>query len=181
MFGPRRDSRRSMIGGEENSSRSTGLRDARLEILTTLPEDERSHGSRPSRKRSSMTFRSQWRRSSGKLLPTRRYPACRKNHTCCGLSEPGMGFEGILAITADLVDQGGISARPLEASWRSHVENIVHRGCDARQQASPAVMDQGMTLPAGAQRSEPNIAQEPLSVHDVEAAVAQLQGAFSRR
>ena len=171
-----------MIGGEENSSRRTGFRDARSEILTTLPEDERSHGSRPSRKRSSMTFRSQWRRSSGTPLPTRRYPACRKNHTCCGLSEPGMGFECILAKTADLVDQSGISARPLEARGRSHVQNIVDRGCDARQQASPAVMDQGMTLPAQAQCPEPgNIAQEPLSVHDVEAAVAQAQGPFSRR
>src|SRR5437763_5780610 len=129
-----------------------------------------------------MTFRSQWRRSLGTPLPTRRYPAWRKNHTCCGLSEPGMGFECILAITANLVNQSGIGARPLEARRRSHVENIVDRGCDASQQALPAVMDQDMTLPGQAQCPEPgNIAQEPLSVHDVEAAVAQIQGAFSRR
>jgi hypothetical protein len=90
-----------------------------------------------------------------------------------------MGFESILAVTTDLVDQGGIGARLPVARRSSDVENIADRGCDTSQQALPAVMDQGMTLPGQTQSLELGaIEQEPLPVDDVEAAIAETHALF---
>ena len=90
-----------------------------------------------------------------------------------------MGFEYILAVTTDLVDQGGIGARLPVARRSSDVENIADWGCDTTQQGLPAVMDQGITLPGQTQSLElGTIEEEPLSVDDVEAAIAQAHAVF---
>jgi hypothetical protein len=78
------------------------------------------------------------------------------------------------------MNQGGIGARSLIARRCSDVENIADRGCDTPQQALPAVMDQGMTLPRQAQPLElGTIEEKPLPVNDVDAAVAQAHAVFS--
>ena len=59
------------------------------------------------------------------------------------------------------------------------VENIIDRGCDTTQQTLPAAMDQGITLPGQTQSLElGTVEEEPLSVDDVEAAIAQAHAVF---